>query len=75
MHSTGPGQARAANTCSARTATKVNVTVTPGGFALDRLSKDLIGFGQACWRTHSSELDDKGFFNHTPRPYNPVYKA
>jgi len=54
---------------------EVNVTVTPGDFALDRLSKDLIGFGQACWRTHSSELDDKGFFNHTPRPYNPVYKA
>jgi hypothetical protein len=54
---------------------EVNVTVTPGDFALDRLSKDLIGFGQACWRTHSSELDDKGFFNHTPRPYTPFYKA
>ena len=53
---------------------EVNITVTPGDFALDKLSKDLIGFGQACWRTHSSELDDKGFFNHQPRVYTPSYK-
>ena len=53
---------------------EVNITVTPGEFALDRLSKDLIGFGQNCWRTHSSELDDKGFFGHQPRPYTPVYR-
>jgi hypothetical protein len=54
---------------------EVNVTVTPGHFALDRLSKDLIGFGRACWRTHSSELDEKGFFDHQCRPYTPFYRT
>jgi patatin-like phospholipase/acyl hydrolase len=54
---------------------EINITVTPGDFALDRLSVDLVGFGQACWRTHSSELDDKGFFDHQPQPYKPLYKV
>jgi patatin-like phospholipase/acyl hydrolase len=54
---------------------EVNITVTPGDFALDRLTTELVGFGHTCWRTHSSELDDKGFFDHKPEPYKPFYKT
>jgi uncharacterized protein len=54
---------------------EVNITVAPGDFALDRLSTELVGFGQACWRTHSSELDDKAFFDHRPKPYTPFYRG
>jgi hypothetical protein len=52
---------------------EVNGQVAPGDFALDKLSKELVGFGQAEWRRHSSDLDDKGFFNYKPKEYRPCY--
>lgn len=53
---------------------EINIAAAPGDFALDKLSEDLIGLGQNQWRSHSSNLADKGFLDHKPRVYTPCYK-
>jgi patatin-like phospholipase/acyl hydrolase len=74
------GQERSASNMALHVLSKhryheVNVTTAPGDFALDKLSEELVGFGRAAYRTHSSELDEKGFFAHTADPYTPCYKT
>lgn len=52
---------------------EVNPVTAPGDFQLDKLSKELIALGEAEWRHASSELLDRGFFDHKAEPYEPFH--
>jgi patatin-like phospholipase/acyl hydrolase len=52
---------------------EVNPVAAPNEFSLDKLSENLIGLGQFNYRTHSTQLADKGFLKHQPSPYQPYY--
>jgi uncharacterized protein len=53
---------------------QINPLTAPGDFHLDKLSKTLVAMGEAEWRHGSSELFDRGFFNHQSAPFEPCYK-
>jgi patatin-like phospholipase/acyl hydrolase len=52
---------------------EVNPVAAPNEFSLDKLSEGLVGLGQFEYRTHSSNLADKGFLKHKPAKYTPYY--
>lgn len=53
---------------------EVNPVSAPGDFQLDKLSRELVALGEAEWRHASSELSDRGFFDHKANPYEPIYQ-
>ena len=53
---------------------QVNPVSAPGDFHLDKLRKELVALGEAKWRHESSELLDKGFFDHTAEPFEPCHQ-
>jgi patatin-like phospholipase/acyl hydrolase len=52
---------------------EVNPLAAPGDFALDKLSKELIAIADHEYRFHSSNLADRGLFQHQAAPYTPSY--
>ncbi len=52
---------------------EINPVTAPGDFHLDRLSKELVAMGEAHWRHASSELFDRGFFDHQSASFEPCY--
>ena len=52
---------------------EVNPHAAPGDFTLDKLSEDLVAIADHEYRFHSSNLEDRGFFNHQAEPYTPYY--
>jgi patatin-like phospholipase/acyl hydrolase len=53
---------------------QINPVSAPGDFHLDKLRKELVALGEAEWRHESSELMDKGFFDHQAVPFEPCYQ-
>ena len=53
---------------------EINPAVAPGDFKLDKLSDELVAMADSVWRHQSSELMDKGFFDHKAEPYKPHYE-
>jgi uncharacterized protein len=53
---------------------EINPKVAEGDFQLDALSHELMALADAQWRHQSSELMDKGFFDHRAAPYTPEYR-
>ncbi len=53
---------------------EINPEVAAGDFKLDKLSRELLALAEARWRHQSSELMDKGFFDHQAQPYTPCYQ-
>ena len=53
---------------------EINPKTAPGDFHLDKLSKELLAMGEAEWRHASSELFDRGFFDHQAAPFEPCHK-
>jgi patatin-like phospholipase/acyl hydrolase len=52
---------------------EVNPKVAPRDFQLDTLAEDLIGLGETEFRTHCSDLAERGFLNYAAQTYNPYY--
>ncbi len=52
---------------------EVNPHAAPGDFTLDKLSEDLVAIADHEYRFHSSNLEERGFFNHQAEPYTPYY--
>jgi patatin-like phospholipase/acyl hydrolase len=52
---------------------EVNPHAAPGDFTLDKLSEELVAIADLEYRFHSSNLEDRGFFNHLAEPYSPYY--
>ncbi|NJK90495.1 MAG: hypothetical protein HC904_00890 [Blastochloris sp.] len=52
---------------------EINPKVAAGDFKLDKLSHELLALADAQWRHQSSDLMDKGFFDHKAVPYTPSY--
>lgn len=53
---------------------EVNPKTAPGDFHLDKLSRELLAMGEAEWRHASSDLFDRGFFDHQAAPFEPCYE-
>jgi hypothetical protein len=53
---------------------QVNTLVARWDFKLDKLSKELVALADAEWRHQSSEIMDKGFFDHQAPEFTPCYK-
>jgi len=52
---------------------EVDPTVAPGDYHLDKLSRELVAMAAAEWRHHSSEVMEKGFFDHIAPKFTPQY--
>lgn len=53
---------------------EIDPEVAQGDFHLDKLRRELLPLAETRWRKASSELFDRGFFEHQAAPFEPCHR-